>query len=186
MALYAFLFFVFYFLSIEESLRIQEKSPKADIANILRISNVIFSFILFAFFYNRRSEFKFSKSFTNKSVFLVYLIHPYYLLLGSFIYGNVLHFNYQTFTAINILFNFLYGLVILTLSFVSANVVLSIPLVNELLFNGFRRKRKNTLSRTFAVELTGRETRFIEIHAFNEMEQIPVQNAGVKESRQVL
>jgi hypothetical protein len=54
-----------------------------DALNILRFGNICFSLALIVLFYCMRKELKLDKWFNGKSVFLIYLIHPYFLSINN-------------------------------------------------------------------------------------------------------
>ncbi|MGI4020039.1 MAG: acyltransferase family protein [Janthinobacterium lividum] len=72
-------------LSSYESFIIETKPKKyiIDALNILRIGNICFSVALFVLFYCMRKQLKLDKWFNGKSVFLIYLIHPYLLSINN-------------------------------------------------------------------------------------------------------
>jgi probable poly-beta-1,6-N-acetyl-D-glucosamine export protein len=69
--------------SVLESMQIQESELHTDPGNILRLSNVLYTFVLLALIFNFRNKIKTGGYFQEKSVFLIYLIHPYLLFVGK-------------------------------------------------------------------------------------------------------
>lgn len=74
-------------LSTYESFLLQVKSRtyEIDVLNILRFSNICFSFSLFLIFYFIRKRLKLNKWFSDRSVFIMYLIHPYFTFLNGIV-----------------------------------------------------------------------------------------------------
>lgn len=72
-------------LSVYESYSIQEANLRTDPGNILRFSNILYTFLLLALVFNYRDRIKTGNYFKEKTVFLIYLIHPYWLYIGKHI-----------------------------------------------------------------------------------------------------
>ena len=117
------LLLVFFSFSIIESQWIHVNKPKDDFTNVLRFSNIALSILLFCIFFQFRNRFRFPGTLSSRSVFLVYLIHPYFLRVGSFISykSNISFANYG---APNILINIVYGTIILVISLKVAEQIL--------------------------------------------------------------
>ncbi|WP_207535952.1 acyltransferase family protein [Desertivirga arenae] len=119
-------------LSVFESYSIQEANLRTDPGNILRLSNIIYTFLLLALIFNYRDRIKTGNYFKEKTVFLIYLIHPYWLYIGKhlsslFYSGSTLH------SAIIIPVEIAYGILLLIFSLAVARVLLSKEIFNSII-----------------------------------------------------
>lgn len=118
------LFVLLYSTAIMESQWIHRHDPYTDFGNVLRISNILFTGLLLLIFYRRRASFYLGRGFTNRSVFLIYLTHPYFMRVGSFIL-NRFDISAWVFGMSGILLNIAFGMVILLVSLWASRLLLS-------------------------------------------------------------
>ncbi|WP_207532633.1 acyltransferase family protein [Desertivirga arenae] len=115
---------LFYAVAIKESQWIHRHDPYTDFGNVLRLSNILFTGLLLLIFYRKRAKFNFGRAFTNKSVFLIYLTHPYFMRIGSFII-NRFDISSWVFGMSGILMNISFGIAILMFSLGASRLLLS-------------------------------------------------------------
>ncbi|WP_256011575.1 acyltransferase [Desertivirga xinjiangensis] len=122
----------FFVCAVFESYYIQENVQGTDPNNILRMSNILYTIVFLTFLYGIRNRVDFTKYFADKTVFLIYLIHPYYLYVGKFLSGKIIKFG-QLHTADYIPLELAYGTVIFILSVFSARLLLKSPVFNSII-----------------------------------------------------
>jgi hypothetical protein len=134
---YLAIIIVFYLLGATESYCIQ-KYTNNDLFNILRFSNIIFSLLLLLPLYKAKDRLQLHIVFSNKVVFLIYLIHPIIL----FSKDPINHFfkitsNFHGVTYI--LYDSLYAILAITASFMIGKLLLKNHFINRLLNGELKR-----------------------------------------------
>lgn len=136
--------------AVFESYYIQQNVHGTDPNNILRMSNILYTMLFLIVLYGMRNKVDFTKYFADKTVFLIYLIHPYYLFLGKFISARIVKFE-QLHTVDYIPAEIAYGAVIFILSVFSARVLLKNPIFNSVISGEIWAKR----ARVEATQISG-------------------------------
>jgi hypothetical protein len=129
---YLVLVLVFYSLAVTESFLIQ-KYIRTDPANILRISNIVFSILLLVPLYKIKNQLFFHKIFPKKSVFLVYLIHPFVLFTKDTI-AYCFGLTSATHGTIFIIYDSLYALFVIVVALLVAKLLLSNQYFSDLFY----------------------------------------------------
>ncbi|WP_207423221.1 acyltransferase family protein [Desertivirga brevis] len=121
-------------LSVYESYSIQEANLRTDPGNILRFSNIIYTFLLLVLLFNYRERIKTGNYFKEKTVFLIYLVHPYWLYIGKHV-SSLIYQQPSLHTAKIIPLEILYAILLLLFSLGVSRLLLSKEIFN-LIING--------------------------------------------------
>jgi len=131
----------FFVLAVAESIFIQQQNMRTDPGNILRLSNIAYTFVLLSIAFNYRNKIKTASHFKEKSVFLIYLIHPYLLFAGK-------HFlplgglDSELHSADFIPYEMVYASLILLISLTVARLLQSSRSFNKLIAGNFKAEVK--------------------------------------------
>lgn len=130
--LYLTMIVITFAAAIFEARIIDTTAPAGDALNILRISNILLSILLLPGFYAIIHKISLYKIFIPKSVFLIYLIHPYILFFG-FMNGINSLATLAFYHSMYLIIDFIYGLAVLIVSISTARLLLRLPILNRIL-----------------------------------------------------
>jgi hypothetical protein len=119
-------------LSVYESYSIQEANLRTDPGNILRFSNILYTFLLLALVFNYRDRIKTGNYFKEKTVFLIYLIHPYWLYIGKHL-SSLVYQQPSIHSAKIIPAEILYAVLLLLFSLAVSRILLSKEIFNSII-----------------------------------------------------
>ncbi|WP_207429757.1 acyltransferase family protein [Pedobacter sp. SYSU D00535] len=141
---FAVLLLLFFGMAAFETYTIQATST-TDPFNILRASNIIYSGLFLVVLFQIRKALSFASYFKDKSVFLIYLIHPYFLFIGTQLLAPFGPFD-SLHTISFVPAEVIYGAIILVLSLQFSKVLLRMPVIAFIINGNYSLKMRSVKS----------------------------------------